>query len=141
MLWTLVPVPILFKLCHRTARNTYLIFIKRPFSFDFFFSVTESFGNSRSKEGQCAVGFLIYFFPLHRWHYGISSQIHSTFFFFFACLFLVTWTLSENFKLRFCFPHWQMSTLAWFYVKPHFFQSGLGWFTFLGTSNIFFIFK
>lgn len=98
-----------FSNCVTKQLETHIwFFIKRPHSFDFF-NVTESFGNSRSKEGQCTVGFLFHLFPLHRWHYGISSHIHST---LFVCLFLVTWTLSENFKFRFCVPRWQTSTLA-----------------------------
>lgn len=57
-----VLVPILYKPCHETATKHLSDFIKRPFSSDFFFSFTESFGNSRSEDGHTQLAFWFYFF-------------------------------------------------------------------------------
>lgn len=131
-----VLVPILYKPCHETATKHLSDFIKRPFSSDFFFSFTESFGNSRSEDGHTQLAFWFYFFPLHRWHYGISRYI-------MPFHFLLNWTLLEIFKFRYFFPHWQTSALAWFCVETSFVSIRFGLIYFSGnlTFNVFFIYK
>lgn len=116
----------------------WFFYIKRHFSFDFiFFScywILWEFQIQRRAMHSWLLDLFSSSAQMAQWDFQPDP-----FHFLFVCLFLVTWTLSENFKFRCCFPHWQMPTLAWFYVKRHFFQSGLGWCTCLGTFNIFFL--
>lgn len=135
-----VLVPILYKPCHETATKHLSDFIKRPFSSDFFFLVLQNLlGIPDLKMGIHSWLFDFIFFPLHRWHCGISSYI-------MPFHFLLNWTLLEIFKFRYFFPHWQMSALAWFCVETSFvsirfgliyFSGNLTFNVFLSTSNIF----
>lgn len=129
-----VLVPILYKPCHETATKHLSDFIKRPFSSDFFFLVLQNLlGIPDLKMGIHSWLFDFIFFPLHRWHYGISSYI-------MPFHFLLNWTLLEIFKFRYFFPHWQMSALAWFYVETSFVSIRFGLIYFSGnlTFNVFF---